>query len=55
LKEGRFEIGKKFDLNELLKGSLGLFKGQEDFEVVVDLDAFAADDVRGGGCIRARS
>ena len=42
---GRFEIAKKFDLNEFLKGSLGLFKGQEDFEVVMDLDAFAADDV----------
>jgi predicted DNA-binding transcriptional regulator YafY len=34
-------------LNEFLKGSLGLFKGQEDFEVVVELDAWAADDVRG--------
>jgi proteasome accessory factor B len=44
---GRFEVSKKFDLNEFLKGSLGLFKGQEDFEVVVELDAWAADDVRG--------
>ena len=40
-------MSKKFDLNEFLKGSLGLFKGQEDFEVVVELDAWAADDVRG--------
>ena len=40
-------LSKKFDLNEFLRGSLGLFKGTEDFEVVVDLDAFAADDVRG--------
>jgi predicted DNA-binding transcriptional regulator YafY len=47
LTRGRFEVAKRFDLNEFLKGSLGLFKGQEDFEVVVDLDAFAADDVRG--------
>ena len=47
LTSGRFEIAKKFDLNEFLKGSLGLFKGQEDFEVVIELDAFAADDVRG--------
>ena len=43
----RFTVSKKFDLNEYLRGSLGLFKGQEDFEVVVELDAFAADDVRG--------
>src|SRR5260221_639882 len=43
----RFEVPKKFDLNEFMKGSIGLFKGRDDFEVVVDLDAFAADDVRG--------
>jgi predicted DNA-binding transcriptional regulator YafY len=43
----RFTVPKKFDLNEYLSGSLGLFKGQDDFEVVVELDAFAADDVRG--------
>jgi predicted DNA-binding transcriptional regulator YafY len=43
----RFEQSKKFDLNEFLKGNLGVFKGQEDFEVVVELDAWAADDVRG--------
>ncbi len=43
----RFEVPKKFDLNEYLRGSLGLFKGQDDFEGVVELDAFAADDVRG--------
>ncbi len=43
----RFTVSKKFDLNEYLQGSLGLFKGQDDFEVVVELDAFAADDVRG--------
>src|ERR1039458_4655290 len=43
----RFEGSKKFDLNEFLKGSVGLFKGQDDFEVVVELDAWAADDVRG--------
>ena len=42
----RFEISKRFDLNEFLRGSFGLFKGHEDFEVVVDLDAFAADNVR---------
>lgn len=41
----RFTVPKKFDLNEYLRGSLGLFKGQDDFEVVVELDAWAADDV----------
>jgi predicted DNA-binding transcriptional regulator YafY len=43
----RFEVSRRFDLNDFLKASLGLFKGNEDFEVVIDLDAFAADDVRG--------
>jgi hypothetical protein len=33
----RFGLSKKFDLNEFLKGSLGLFKGRQDFEVVVEL------------------
>jgi predicted DNA-binding transcriptional regulator YafY len=26
---------------------LGLYRGEEDYEVVVELDAWAADDVRG--------
>jgi predicted DNA-binding transcriptional regulator YafY len=43
----RFTVSKKFDLNEFLAGSLGLFKGKDDFEVMIDLDAWAADDVRG--------
>jgi predicted DNA-binding transcriptional regulator YafY len=43
---GRFEVSEKFDLNEFLKGSLGLYRGQDDFEVVIELDAWAADDVR---------
>ena len=34
-------------MNDFLRGSLGLFRGQDDFEVVIDLDAFAADNVRG--------
>jgi predicted DNA-binding transcriptional regulator YafY len=44
---GRFEVPRKFDLNEYLSGSLGVFKGKDDFEVVAELDAWAADDVRG--------
>jgi predicted DNA-binding transcriptional regulator YafY len=43
----RFTVSKKFDLNEFLAGSMGLFKGKDDFEVVIELDAWAADDVRG--------
>lgn len=45
----RFSVSKKFDLNEYLRGSLSLFRGKDgdDYEVVVDLDAWAADEVRG--------
>jgi len=43
----RFTVSGKFDLNEHLKGSMGLYRGQEDYEVVIELDAWAADDVRG--------
>ncbi len=45
----RFTMTKRFDLNEYLRGSFSLFKGRpdDDYEVVVDLDAWAADDVRG--------
>ena len=43
----RFVVSQKFDLNNYLAGSLGLFRGEDDYEVVVELDAWAADDVRG--------
>lgn len=45
----RFKVGKKFDLNEYLGASFGVYKGKEgdDYEVVVDFDAWAADEVRG--------
>jgi predicted DNA-binding transcriptional regulator YafY len=44
-----FEVSKKFDLNEYLRDSFSLFKGRDgdDYEVAVDLDAWAADEVRG--------
>src|SRR6185437_7539613 len=45
--EKMFQVSKKFDLNERLRGSLGLYQGHEDYEIVVELDAWAADDVRG--------
>ena len=46
---GRFTVPKKFDLDEYLRHSFNLFKGREgdDYEVVVDFDAWAADEVRG--------
>lgn len=43
----RFTVAQKFDLNERLRGSLGLYQGHDDYEIVVELDAWAADDVRG--------
>jgi predicted DNA-binding transcriptional regulator YafY len=43
----RFAIPKKFDLNEYLRGSFSVFKGGDDYEVVIDFDARAADLIRG--------
>ena len=47
LTKKKFTVSQKFDLNKYLAGSLGLYRGEEDIEVVVELDAWAADDVRG--------
>jgi predicted DNA-binding transcriptional regulator YafY len=43
----RFEVSEAFDLNKELSGSLGLYKGEGDYEVVVEFDRWGADDVRG--------
>ena len=43
----RFAMPKDFNLNEYLKGSLSVFKGEEDYEIVVEFDPWAADLVRG--------
>jgi proteasome accessory factor B len=43
----RFSIPKKFNLAEYLKGSLGVFKGDADYEIVVDFDSWGADLIRG--------
>src|SRR5262249_30054523 len=43
----RCTVSRKFGLNERLRGSLGLYQGKDDYEIVVELDAWAADDVRG--------
>jgi len=43
----RFTIPKKFNLNEYLKGSFNVFKGADDYEVVIEFDSWAADLIRG--------
>ena len=49
--EGKFDP-VRFSLAEYLRDSFGLFKGRDgdDYEVVVDFDAWAADEVRGHRC-----
>jgi predicted DNA-binding transcriptional regulator YafY len=42
-----FALPKKFNLNEYLKGSFNVFKGGDDYEVVIDFDSWAADLIRG--------
>lgn len=42
-----FAVSEKFDLNRELSGSLGVSKGTDDYQVVIDFDAWGADDVRG--------
>lgn len=42
-----FTIPKKFNLSEHLKGSLAVFKGDADYEIVVDFDSWGADLIRG--------
>jgi predicted DNA-binding transcriptional regulator YafY len=45
----RFTMPAGFDANQYLRNSFGVFKGdaESDYEVVVDFDAWAADEVRG--------
>jgi predicted DNA-binding transcriptional regulator YafY len=43
----KFTVATNFDLNKELAGSFGLYKGEREMEVVVDFDAWGADDVRG--------
>jgi predicted DNA-binding transcriptional regulator YafY len=43
----QFTLPRKFDPNEYLRGSLSVFKGGDDYEVVVDFDRWAADLIRG--------
>src|SRR5262249_4632764 len=40
---GEFKRAAKFNIADFLNGSFGIFRGQKDYEVVVDLDTWAAD------------
>ena len=42
-----FKKDKKFNLDEYLKGSLGIFKGNADYEIVIELDKWGADFLKG--------
>jgi predicted DNA-binding transcriptional regulator YafY len=42
----QFRMPERFDLNEYLRGSLNVFKGRDDYEVVVEFDSWAGDLVR---------
>jgi predicted DNA-binding transcriptional regulator YafY len=45
--DDRFAETPPLDLNKELEGSMGVFKGTEKHEVVIEFDAWGADDVRG--------
>lgn len=47
LTDERFEVPKDFDPDEYLRGSFSVFKGNDDYEVVIDFDTWATDLVRG--------
>jgi len=46
LKE-KFKPDTKFNPDEYLKGSFTVFKGAEDYEVVIEFDVWATDLIRG--------
>ena len=43
---GGFQRPANFNVKNVLKGSFGIFKGKDDFEVVLELDNWAADILR---------
>jgi predicted DNA-binding transcriptional regulator YafY len=47
LTKDRFEKRKDFNPDEYLRGSFGVLKGSEDFEVVIEFDLWASDLLRG--------
>jgi len=47
LMDEQFEVPKDFDPDEYLKGSLSVFKGNHDYEIVIEFDVWATDLARG--------
>lgn len=47
LTRARFRRPATFNPDEYLRGSFGVFKGEADFEVVIEFDSWAADLLRG--------
>jgi proteasome accessory factor B len=46
LTKRRFQRSNAFNADEYLRGSFGVFKGEADFEVVIEFDRWAADLLR---------
>jgi len=44
---GTFKRPADFDIQKYLSGSFGIFKGKDDYKVVIELDRWAADILRG--------
>jgi predicted DNA-binding transcriptional regulator YafY len=47
LSNEHFKIPRTFNPNEYLKGAFTVFKGDADYEVVIDFDSWATDLIRG--------
>ncbi len=47
LKPEHFERPKNFKVDEYLKDSFGVYKGRDNYEVVLDFDPWGADLIRG--------
>lgn len=47
LLERTFKKPKNFNIDEYLKGSLTIFKGTEDYEIVIELDRWGTDFLKG--------
>ncbi len=47
LSSERFKKPKNFNPDEYLRGSFGVLKGTEDYEVVIEFDLWASDLLRG--------
>ncbi|MGC9036537.1 MAG: helix-turn-helix transcriptional regulator [Verrucomicrobiia bacterium] len=45
--EKNFKRPKDFDVEEYLKGSLSIFKGTADYEIVIELDRWGTDLIKG--------